>query len=56
MLHPIRMKLQDMFILYLVNKSSNIGKTTTTNQYKRVPDFWRPGSVKIKRYYAKKVD
>ena len=35
------------------NASSNICKTTTTNQCKRVPDLWRPGSVKIKRYYAK---
>ena len=35
------------------DKSSNIGKTTTTKQCKRVPDLWRPGSVKIKRYYAK---
>ena len=32
---------------------SNIGKTTTTNQCRRVPDLWRPGSVKIKRYYTK---
>ena len=23
------------------------------NQCKRVPDHWRPGSVKIKRYYTK---
>ena len=30
-----------------------IGKTTTTNQCKRVPDLWRPGSVKIKRYCTK---
>ena len=37
----------------IANKSSNIGKTTTTNQYRRVPDLWRPGSVKIKRYYTK---
>ena len=37
----------------LVNKSSNIGKTTTTNQCRRVPDLWRPRSVKIKRYYTK---
>ena len=37
----------------MANKSCNIGKTTTTNQYKRVPDLWRPGSVKIKRYYVK---
>ena len=36
----------------IANKSSNIGKTTTTNQYRRVPDLWRPGAVKIKRYYA----
>ena len=35
------------------NKSSNINKTTSTNQCKRVPDLRRPGSVKIKRYYAK---
>ena len=34
-------------------KSSNIGKTTTTNQCRRVPDLWRSGSVKIKRYYTK---
>ena len=34
-------------------KSSNIGKTTTTNQCRRVPDVWRPGSVAIKRYYTK---
>ena len=34
-------------------KSSNIGKTTTTNQCRRVPELWRPGSVKIKRYYTK---
>ena len=33
-------------------KLPNIGKTTTTNQCKRVPDLWRPGSVKIKRYYV----
>ena len=33
--------------------SSNIGKTTTTNQCRRVPDLWRPRSVKIKRYYTK---
>ena len=37
----------------LANKSSNIGKTTTTNKCRRVPDLWRPGSVKIKRYYTK---
>ena len=37
----------------LANKSSNIGKTPTTNQCRRVPDLWRPGSVKIKRYYTK---
>ena len=36
----------------LANKSSNIGKTTTTNQCRRVPDLWRPGSIKIKRYYT----
>ena len=34
------------------NKSSNIGKNTTTNQCKKVPDLWRPGSVEIKRYYS----
>ena len=34
-------------------KSSNISKTTATNQCKRVPDLRRPGSVRIKRYYAK---
>ena len=28
-----------------------MGKSTTTNKCKRVPDLWRP--VKIKRYYAK---
>ena len=33
-------------------RSSNISReTTATNQCKR--DLWRPGSVKIKRYYAK---
>ena len=37
----------------LTNKSSNIEKTTTTNQYRRVPDLWRPGSDEIKRYYTK---
>ena len=37
----------------LTNKSSNIEKTTTTNQYRRVPDLWRPGSDGIKRYYTK---
>ena len=37
----------------IANKSSNIGKTTTTNQYRRVPDLWRAGLVKIKRYYTK---
>ena len=36
------------------NTSSNISKTTATNQCKQVPDLWRPGSVKIKRYYANK--
>ena len=35
------------------NRSSNIGKITTTNQCKRVPDLCRPGEGKIKRYYAK---
>ena len=40
-------------IPYELNKSSNIGKATTTNQCRRVPELWRPGSVKIKRYYAK---
>ena len=35
------------------NKSCNISKTTTTNQCRRVPDLWRPGSVKVKRYYTK---
>ena len=35
------------------NESSNISKTTATNQCKRVPDLRRPGSVRIKRYYAK---
>ena len=35
------------------NESSNISKTTATNQCRRVPDLWRPGSVKIKRYYTK---
>ena len=40
-------------IPYELNISSNIGKTTTTNQCRRVPDLWRPGSVKIKRYYTK---
>ena len=53
--------MHELFTLYkikhagtqvIANKSSNIGKTTTTNQYRRVPDLWRPGSVKIKRYYA----
>ena len=34
----------------LRSKSSNIGKTTTTNQCRRVPDLWRPGSVTIKRH------
>ena len=34
-------------------KLSNIGKTTTTNQCRRVPDLWRPGLVKIKRYCTK---
>ena len=38
------------------NKSSNISKTTATNQCKRVPDLRRPGSVRIKRYCAKTVD
>ena len=42
-----------LLALLYVNKSCNIGKTTTTNQCKRLPDLWRPGSVKIKRYYAK---
>ena len=37
----------------LVMKLSNISKTTATNQCKRVPDLRRPGSVRIKRYYAK---
>ena len=32
---------------------SNIDKITTTNQCKRVLYLWRPGSVKIERYYAK---
>ena len=36
-----------------IHKSSNIGKTTTRNQCRRVPDLWRPGPVKIKRYYTK---
>ena len=39
--------------LFCVNKSSNIRKTTKTNQCRRVPDLWRPGSVKIKRCYIK---
>ena len=33
--------------------SSNIGKTTTTNQYRRVPNLRKAGRVKIKRYYTK---
>ena len=41
--------------LSFVNKSSNIGRITTTNQCKKVPDLWRRGSVKIERYYAKKA-
>ena len=39
-----------------IYKSSNISKTTATNQCKRVPDLKRPGSVRIKRYCAKTVD
>ena len=39
-------------VLYLLScEACNMGKTTTTNKCKRVPDLWRP--VKIKRYYAK---
>ena len=34
-------------------KPSNIGKTTTTNQCRGVPNLWRPGSVKITIYYTK---
>ena len=34
-------------------KPSNIAKTTTTNQCRRVPNLWRPGPVKIKRYYTR---
>ena len=34
-------------------KPSNIGKTTTTNQCRRVPNLWRPGSVKMKIYCTK---
>ena len=41
------------FLCHLMSKSSNIGKTTTGNQCKRMPDLWRPGKVKIERYYAK---
>ena len=37
----------------ITNHISNIGKTTTQNQCERVPDLWRPGSVIIKRYYAR---
>ena len=45
--------LETKLFLLIVNNSYNIRKTTTTNQCKRVPDLWRTGSVKIKKYYAK---
>ena len=45
--------LNENDLYFKANKSSNIGKNTTTNQCRGVPDLWRPGSVKLKRYYTK---
>ena len=55
-MHSRRGHTSESYRLVYENKSSNISKTTATNQCKRVPDLRRPGSVRIKRYCAKTVD
>ena len=52
-LNGVTLKPAIVRINKLEKKSSNIGKTPTTNQCRRVTDLWRPGSVKVKRYYTK---